>query len=66
MGFESLIAVLAVVTLLAGVGIAMGSKKRTEKMMGSDKPREPSPLARETADPNFKPDKKVTDPQDVT
>ena len=66
MGIEVLIGGLFLVTLLAGIGFAVWSKSRTEKMMDKGKPESATPLARETADPNFKPDSDVTDPHRVT
>ena len=66
MSIEALIGGLFLVTLLAGIGFALWSKNRTEKMMVKDKPKTTSPLAREKADPNFKPDDDVTDPHKVT
>lgn len=66
MGIEALIGGLFLVTLLAGIGFALWSKKSTEKMMDKGEPKSASPLARETADPQFKPDTKVTDPHHVT
>ncbi|CTQ50177.1 hypothetical protein [Jannaschia donghaensis] len=66
MGIEILVGGLFLVTLLAGIGFAVWSKSRTEKLMDEDRPKSTSPLARETADPKFKPDDRVTDPHNVT
>ena len=62
---EILVGGLFLVTLLAGIGFALWSQKRTEKMMDEGKPRKPSALARATPDPKFQPDREVTDPKHV-
>ncbi|SDZ10826.1 hypothetical protein SAMN05444004_10665 [Jannaschia faecimaris] len=64
MGIEALIGGLFMVTLLAAIGLAVWSKARTEKMMREG--QQPSPLARKEPDPQFAPDKDVTDPERVT
>lgn len=66
MGMEALIGGLFLVTLLAGIGFALWSKNRTEKLLEKGEPKSASPLARETADPQFTPDANVTDPHHVT
>jgi hypothetical protein len=66
MGTEVLIGGLFLFTLLAGIGFAVWSKARTEKMLNRGEPRKASPLARKTPDPQFKPDSDVTDPHQVT
>lgn len=66
MGIEALIGGLFLVTLLAGIGFALWSKNRTENLMEKGEPKSASPLARETPDPKFTPDRDVTDPHRVT
>lgn len=66
MDFAVLLPLLAMFTLLAVIVFAMWSKSRTDKMLKEGRPHNASPLARETEDPKFKPDTRVTDPEGVT
>ncbi len=65
MDFAVLLPALAIFTLVAGISLALLSKKRTDRLRRRGKPRTPSALARETPDPHFHPDKDITDPQHV-
>ncbi len=66
MGSAFLLPALAFFTMGAVIVLAIWSKKRTERLHHSNHPEGHSSLARPVADPNFKPDRSVTDPKHVT
>ena len=66
MGDTIWLALQAIGTMVIVIGLAYWSYRRTRRMREEHRPRHPSALARETPDPQFKPDAEVTDPYHVT
>lgn len=53
-------------TMAVVIALALWSWRRTKRMREEGRPRAPSALARDKADPKFHPDAEETDPHHVT